>query len=392
MILRLPDYFKDFRCIADKCKDSCCIGWEIDIDEETLAYYNEVPGTFGKRLKDNIVENGEDTSFALKKGRCAFLNEKNLCDICTELGETALCEICLEYPRFTLEYGSIREKCLGLSCEEAGKLIFEKEEPMKIEETVISEQFEWKEQEEEYGCDEGYEAEDLLDNEMSEQEYCYLEQARDYIIAILQNRAYRIEVRANYMLLFADAVQEKLNECNFEEIIQVIKQFPFSRMEGIELTVDWKERFVLYEQRMKIYETLELLDKEWDCTMTCMKQVFQSVADYKSLHKALDEGYERKETEYEHLLVYYVFRYGMKAVYDSDFLEKIKFSILSFLVIRDMDAVCLNKEGHFTLENRIDMARIYSKEVEHSEDNLRILAEACVFEETFSTKSLNYCL
>ena len=27
-----PNYYPAFRCIADKCRHSCCIGWEIDID------------------------------------------------------------------------------------------------------------------------------------------------------------------------------------------------------------------------------------------------------------------------------------------------------------------------------------------------------------------------
>ena len=36
MKLRIPSYYEEFSCIADKCKDNCCIGWEIDIDEETI--------------------------------------------------------------------------------------------------------------------------------------------------------------------------------------------------------------------------------------------------------------------------------------------------------------------------------------------------------------------
>lgn len=382
MILRLPDYYKDFHCIAGKCKDSCCIGWEIDIDEETQVYYESVSGNFGKRLKENIVKDGEDVSFALKKGRCAFLNDQNLCDICIELGETALCEICLEYPRFTVEYGSVREKCLGLSCEEAGRLIFEKDQPMKIEEMDITEQFEWKDDSEEY--------ED--EQEMSESQYSHLEMARNYIIKVLQTREYPILERAKFSLTFANEVQNSINEGNFERIEALRNEFPIEKMGTMEWKTDWEERFSLYGQRMEVYETLELLDEEWERVVKEMKQAFKDAQSYEKLHKALEDGYERKEIEYEHLLVYYVFRYGMKAVYDSDFLEKVKFSMMSFLVIRDMDAVSYRKEGRFSLEQRIDMARIYSKEVEHSEDNLRMLSEACVFDEVFSTKSIQTCL
>lgn len=52
MILRVPEYYEKFSCIASRCKDSCCAGWEIDIDEDSYAYYNSVEGKFGKRLKE----------------------------------------------------------------------------------------------------------------------------------------------------------------------------------------------------------------------------------------------------------------------------------------------------------------------------------------------------
>ena len=44
MILRVPDYYETFRCIAGECKDSCCIGWEIDIDEDNLYVLFESAG------------------------------------------------------------------------------------------------------------------------------------------------------------------------------------------------------------------------------------------------------------------------------------------------------------------------------------------------------------
>lgn len=383
MILRIPDYYKEFHCIADKCKDSCCAGWEIDIDEETLDYYKGVPGEFGKRLRESMVED-EETSFKLHNGRCAFLNEQNLCDICTELGETALCEICLEYPRFTVEYGSVREKCLGLSCEEAGRLLFEKDQPIQTVETVMEEQYGWQEEEEE-----DYE---LEADEMDDTQYPYLEMARNFTIAILQNRAYPVEERAKVSLLFADAVQQKVNEGDFQGIENVIADFSQDSIFVSHISYDSAKRFACYQSRMEIYHTLELLDKEWKTVFGQMKELFTSAEIYEEKHKELKEKYERYEVEYEHLLVYYIFRYGMKAVYDSDYLEKVKFAMMSFLVIRDMDAECLSRTGEFGLLQRIDTARIYSKEVEHSEENLQTLAEASVFECVFSTQSLTECL
>ena len=49
-----PSYYHKFHCIADKCKNSCCIGWEIDIDEETLEIYNYIDGEMGERIRKNM--------------------------------------------------------------------------------------------------------------------------------------------------------------------------------------------------------------------------------------------------------------------------------------------------------------------------------------------------
>ena len=56
MILRVPEYYTDFSCIADRCKDSCCAGWEIDIDEGSYDYYQSCEGEFGEFLKANMYE------------------------------------------------------------------------------------------------------------------------------------------------------------------------------------------------------------------------------------------------------------------------------------------------------------------------------------------------
>ena len=60
MILRVPSYYKTFQCIADKCEHSCCIGWEIDIDEDSYDYYMGIEGAFGERLKEQTVTEDEE--------------------------------------------------------------------------------------------------------------------------------------------------------------------------------------------------------------------------------------------------------------------------------------------------------------------------------------------
>ncbi|MDO5291535.1 MAG: flagellin lysine-N-methylase [bacterium] len=376
MILRVPYYYKDFVCLADRCKDSCCIGWEIDIDPDTYQYYEAVEGPFGDRLRSHMKA-GKETSFVLNKGRCPFLNEKNLCDICTELGESSLCEICTEYPRFTLEYGNVREKCLGLSCEEAGRLVFLDTEKTTFEETSIP--FDYEEDEDEL------------------QMVGELTKARDHAITIIQNRELPISDRIALVLRFASDVQVDLNEKGLSSIDAIIKDYSGVKVkeqaEGIHNLTLENDRQLLFKERFKRFLGLEILDDEWKESAARVTALFDTVTEEQYLQYR--EGFlsyykeQGRDYEYEHLLVYFIFRYGMKAVYDQDFLAKIKFAVASFLVIRDMDVERFHSNGgNFTVEDRIDVARIYSKEVEHSEDNLETLADDFMFEEIFDIKRM----
>ena len=127
-----PDYYREFHCIADKCRHSCCIGWEIDIDASAREAYRRVPGDFGARL-NAAIEDGEVSSFRLGEGeRCPMLNANGLCDLITELGEESLCQICADHPRFRNFYADRTEIGLGMCCEEAARMILSQEEPMRL--------------------------------------------------------------------------------------------------------------------------------------------------------------------------------------------------------------------------------------------------------------------
>ena len=128
-----PNYYKNFSCIADKCNHSCCIGWEIDIDEDTLEYYENMEGKMGELVRSRISYDG-DPHFCLGNGdRCPFLNDRNLCDLILGLGEESLCYICSEHPRFKNEFGDRLEIGLGLCCEEAGRIILGQKEDFYLE-------------------------------------------------------------------------------------------------------------------------------------------------------------------------------------------------------------------------------------------------------------------
>ncbi|MDO5417118.1 MAG: flagellin lysine-N-methylase [Lachnospiraceae bacterium] len=412
MLLRVPDYYKNFKCIADKCKDSCCIGWEIDIDEDTFAYYNCVEGPFGERLRANMAE-GEENTFVLKEnGRCPFLNDKNLCDICVELGEEALSHVCTEYPRFVTEFGDTCEKSLALSCEVVGQLVFESSRPFAYEEIRQEDYFEEVVPQEDFADAEA--ADDVADADDAEDDcdledadpvmISMMEQARDRVIAILQNRKLCVEERLKTALCFGWAVQEKIVAEDWDGMKHVFAEFEADKMgDGMRMqnrAVTGKEAAHTgnaalddFRARIRIFEGMEVLDEEWQAARDHVKEVISGMTaeNYRTALRQFLKFYqaEGREYEYEHLCVYFLFRYCMQSVYDYNFYNHVATAAASFLMIRDMDLVrYLDHGGQFTLEDRIDIARIYSKEVEHSEENLEYLCEAFCYEAVFQRESL----
>lgn len=115
-----PSYYQNFHCIADKCKNNCCIGWEIDIDSKSLADYKN------KQDVIKFINLSPTPHFRLTdKERCPFLDKNNLCYIIKNYGQESLCQICSDHPRFRNYYDTRLEIGLGLTCEAAARLILD---------------------------------------------------------------------------------------------------------------------------------------------------------------------------------------------------------------------------------------------------------------------------
>ena len=132
MNVYVPEYYQAFHCTASKCRHTCCAGWEIDIDSGTLARYENMPGTFGERVRSGI-EYGEEPHFVLTEDeRCPLLNDDNLCDLILHEGEGALCQICRDHPRFRNYFSGRIEMGLGMVCEEAARIILSWPRPLHL--------------------------------------------------------------------------------------------------------------------------------------------------------------------------------------------------------------------------------------------------------------------
>lgn len=306
-----PDYYPQFHCIADRCRHNCCIGWEIDVNEETLASYRAIGGEMGERLKKEIDCTGETPHFRLgAEERCPFLNGKNLCDLILYGGEGMLCQICTDHPRYRSFFSDRTELGVGLCCEEAARIILGKKEPV----TLLS----------------------SGEGSVTEEEAALLT-LREKLFAAAQDRTQPINARMERILALCGAA---------------LPDLPVS---------EWAA----------FYLSLERMDEAWTTRLTALRKNASALP--------LDEfaAYmEGRETEYEQLLVYFLYRHVPTALDDGDVGGKAAFAVLSVRLLFALGALHFSQQGSFTLDDQIELCRLYSAEVEYSDDNLNALFDA----------------
>ena len=418
LLLRTPDFYDHFLCIGDSCKDCCCIGWELDIDDDTFEYYKSVPGPFGDRLRgcmsaarkvspdapgdDSLFgDDGGSTMYRLKiDGRCPFLNSKNLCDIVLNLGPQALCQICSEYPRYSFEFDGAVEKSLTISCEEAGRLMFLSDVPIGFVETEAGG---WM-------PSDGPEADAYSpENDPDEEIFRTISLIRSAAIRILENRRIDLADRIGHFLALCTEAQRALDLADSDSDLLRIRLPELVRLytgsehpeitpeardaaaEGSGPCLDAEEilpfpedselldavrrgRFDYLKKRMDILSGMEILTDRWIQEISELDKVFLSENSYENILSAWLSSPDCRIPAYEHLLVYFVFRYFPLAAYDGSVIDKARFAVFGVLVIRDLDAARFMRNGaHLDLNDRIGNAKIYSKEVEHSDYNIEYL-------------------
>lgn len=387
-----PEFYDTFACTADQCPDTCCAGWQIMIDEDTLEKYGAVKGSFGNRLRNSI--DWEEGSFYQYDRRCAFLNEKNLCDLYLALGEEGFCDTCRRYPRHTEEFEGLREESLSLSCPVAARLIL-KQQGMPL--------FIVEEDDEEDELEEEFEDFDLM-------LFTQLEDARNAVFEKLEDIASGSEDLLAVMdsaLLLAEHMQTSVEEGSYFEIEDLIGEYRGELMRekdenlpengdagsesscGDDCTDGASEK---YENRIGLFETINKLERlrdEWSEVLGELKQTLyadgeESYRDICAEFEAyLDQDVQRR-SQYENiglqLFVFFTYTYFCGGVYDGWVYSKMALAVRSVEFIRELFMARWKKTGKLDFEDYVELSYRYAREIEHSDQNLDELEEAFMSE------------
>lgn len=376
MHYKSPHYYKNFTCIADRCPDTCCAGWQIVIDEKSLEAYRHVEGAFGKRLQESI--DWEEGIFKQNQRRCAFLNHDNLCDLYKELGAASLCDTCRMYPRHVEEFEDLREFSLSLSCPVAAEMILGCKERVQF----VEEEDEVEEQEEEY---EDFDV--IL--------FDWLEEARQIFLHVIQDRTLSVSERMQVLLSVSYTSQKALDqgvllEMDLQEEVQ--KALTGSKITGVQKQGEhaFRNKMLLLKDLRK----LEVLREEWpellhklECDLYSGGQEHYELLRTLFLESVQETSEQKKQWEIyeEQLLVFFVYTYFCGAVYDDMVYTKAVLAVFSVLWIEELwMSRWLSRGKKLEFQDMVQIAYTYAREIEHSDENLNLL------EEFFDTRTIYY--
>ncbi len=390
MKIYVPDYYNEFKCIAGKCEDTCCAGWEVDVDEESYQVYRKTGGDIGKRLQSVMIpgKEGEGCSFRLTQDkRCPFLNDKNLCDIYTELGEKALCDTCTYFPRFVHDYGSFREMGPAPSCFSAAQLMVKKHGETQL---VSYEDMNIQ----------------IQPNDICPEAFIILKGFRKDIFDVLWNRSSEKELDRRLIKILDKAVTL---QPELQEIFVAYKE----ETEGNNSTEYGSDNTGpayssagtgsvrnnisgdIISLWLSPFKGMEVINKDWGELLKIHDEFYRSYPEKDNMSRVYSEFMEEcifAESAFEQFLFYYFFRYVLESVYDAKLVCAVKTGIVAYLTVKRLCAAVYKIKGSLSMDEMADIFHVYSRHTEHSDINFGFYRNAYDHEPVYSRDVLQRIL
>ena len=391
MIYYYPDYYDSFQCIGGKCPDTCCAGWNIDIDRRSLEYYDSVirnsdctegrnprseRESFCRKLGRSI--DFKNQTFRLNRRRCALLTEDNLCDLYIHLGEQALCNTCRTYPRHQEEFGSVREISLSMSCPESARIILSRPARPEVCERITAS-----------SCPADQETDQKLLRWLLESGKLLLDIIWSPIplnLAVSMALAFSHDLhrRHGQGCFFKDGeFQAEAAERDLHQLARKYLENGTVTQEHVKSFIDQKAKRLSagrcrqslswYRDMVKLHIKLDPVVDNWkEMVNSCVRQVSldQDLSAFSFTQNSL---WERQ------LLTYYIQVYFPGAIYDDDIYGKMQFAATSWLMTCLLSRTLTPSHqlsatpGTYVLR----AAYLYSRQVENWDDNLNRVLEFC---------------
>ncbi|MGL5417587.1 MAG: flagellin lysine-N-methylase [Clostridium sp.] len=360
---RSLNYFKEFKCIGGRCEDSCCIGWDVDIDKDTFLDYKKVQEESMKEyLMDNIQLNNECEEeeldygkVKLKEGkRCPFLDGENYCIIHSNLGEGCLSNVCTVFPRVINKVDGVYEYSLDVACIEAARIILLKEREFEIEEKneeikkiIINNTL------------------DTVEENWLPTEYFY--EIRKKSLEIIKDKNISINKRLYVLGEFIDEIENEVIE-NYDGLKEGIENFSIENREFP--NKDERENLI----KINLFkEILEVLDIEKNIDRKDFKELTKRVLrNYESIeteekiriYEEFEENYVEESCILKNYLINYIFSSlfpfsEIESIFDSYLMLIVKYEFIKFYLI----GLFIEKE--LKNEEIIFVIQKFSKEIGH---------------------------
>ena len=404
MIYTYPDYYKKFSCIADKCPDTCCGKWQIVIDDDSLEKYEDYNGEYRDELrrkgnwKEGVFRHG-------RSGKCAFLRDDMLCDMYIHMGKESLCTTCREYPRHTEEFENVREVSLSLSCPEVARILMNITDKV----TFVTEE----------------DDEDEVFDDFDYFLYSNLEDIREEILKIIQDRSVDIRIRIERVLQIGASAQRHYDEGD------LVMWDECDEQDKPEIHGEHEEYMLLQKQVMFLIEDLELLYDDWEDVLIESQELLfgggemafaenrnrfevwwethneisycqseqesdtaenvvteddaagnDAIEDDVDWNDATDNQFEdvkacggelrmTMDIFLEQIIVYFISIYLLGAVYDDNISGKVNACVGHAVELYMLLMARWFRNGEtLSVDDLIELSYRYSREIEHSDDNL----------------------
>lgn len=417
MIYTYPDYYKKFNCIADKCPDTCCGKWQIVIDDDSLERYQEYDGDYRPELhrkvnwKEGVFRHG-------RSGKCAFLRDDMLCDLYIHMGKESLCTTCREYPRHTEEFENVREVSLSLSCPEVARILMNITDKV----TFVTEE----------------DDEDEVFDDFDYFLYSNLEDIREVILNVIQDRSVDIRIRIERVIQIGASAQRHYDEgdlvmwdeCEEQDKPEICRKLEFCPEHSnteIDNEAFLDDEYVLLQRQFGfLLDELELLYDDWEDVLIESQSIlfgdgaetfaenrrrFESwwrdncevtggqpgqnsdaagndaaendktndnVAENdatedrsEDIEECVDELHMTMDIFLEQIIVYFISIYLLGAVYDGNIDGKVNACVGHAVELYMLLMARWLRNGEtLSVDDLIELSYRYSREIEHSDENL----------------------